>query len=128
MLKNFGYDGVYRNQNLSVSVLLENPLDYNLEIAKLIFSVTIRDKKKGVVPHLEDFTFYLMDEKNHIYNMQKEAGLQVNIKTTAEDNESVRKPDTLISTDFNPKFLFENLRIVFYYEPDQKFYIMELTH
>lgn len=69
-----------------------------------------------------------MDEKNHIYNMRKEAGLQVNIETAVEDDESVHKPDTLISTDFNPKFLFENLRIVFYYEPDQKFYIMELTH
>jgi hypothetical protein len=31
MLKSFGYDVAYRDENMSVSVMLENPQDYGLE-------------------------------------------------------------------------------------------------
>ena len=44
MLKNFGYDGAYYDENISVSVLLENPLEHDLEAATLVFSVTVKAK------------------------------------------------------------------------------------
>lgn len=125
MLKNFGYDGVYYNQDIAVSVLLENPSDYDLEAATLVFSVTIRDKRNGTANlHLEDFSFYIMDEQNHIYNTKKAAGLQSSVK----DNEPVRNPDILILTEFRPEFLFQDLRIAFYYEPYRQFHLIELRH
>lgn len=129
MLKNLGYDGAYHDQNLSVSVLLENPLDFGLEPVTLVFSVTVKGKQDCAVNlNIEDFTFYIMDEQNRIYNMQKATGLQPNIETADRDDEPIRKPDALIFADFNPIFLFENLRIAFYYAPDRKFYITELKH
>ena len=125
MLKNFGYDGVYYNQDITVSVLLENPSDYDLEAATLVFSVTIKDKRSGTANlHLEDFSFYIMDEQNHIYNTKKAVGLQSSVK----DNEPVRNPDILLLAEFRPEFLFQDLRIAFYYEPSQQFHIIELKH
>lgn len=125
MLKNFGYDGVYYNQDITVSVLLENPSDYDLEATTLVFSVTIKDKRSGTTNlHLEDFSFYIMDEQNYIYNTKKAIGLQ----SSVNDNEPVRNPDILILTEFRPEFLFQDLRIAFYYEPCQQFHIIELKH
>ena len=129
MLKNFGYDGTYRDRNISISVLLENPLDYDLEAATLVFSVTVKDKRNGAENlSFESCTFYIMDEQNRIYNTQKAPALQLAAGTAAEDDEPIRQPDCLIFTDFKPEFLFQNLRIAFYYTPCRQIHIIELKH
>jgi len=53
MLKNFGYDGTYNDENISVSVLLENPLKCGFEATELIFSVVLRTKIGS--PSLQDW-------------------------------------------------------------------------
>ena len=129
MLKNRGYGGIYHDQDISVSVLLENPLDCGLESASLVFSVIIRDKRTGSAKlRPEEFSFYLMDEHNLIYNTQKVFGQYPKIQEIPEDGEPVREPDCLIFTEFRPEFLFQDLRIVFYDGHHRQFHIIELRH
>lgn len=130
MLKNLGYGGAYHDPDLSVSVLLENPLDCGLEAATLVFSVTVRDKRKGMShPCLNHFSFYIMDEQNHVYNTEKMLGVRPNVQAAIEeDDEPVRTPDGLILAEFRQEFLFQDLRIAFYYEPYRQLHIIELRH
>ena len=44
MLKNLGYDGAYNDKNISVSILLENPLEHDLDAQMLAFSVKVKGK------------------------------------------------------------------------------------
>ena len=126
MLKNYGYDGAYRDGNISVSVLLENPLEYGFEASTLVFSVMFKaGNNEAAVPRLEDFTFSIMDEANRLYSTQSRPYLK---EITSEDDEPVRKPDGLIITDFNYDFLFQDLRIAFFYRPYGKTGIIELKH
>jgi len=118
MLKNKGYAGSYRNENISVGVLLENPAEHNLDAADLVFSVTLKDKDGGILPP-EDFTFYIMNESNQFYNTR----IVAHSNTTAETS-----ADILICTDFEFDFLFQDLRIVFYHTPYKHINIIELQH
>ena len=129
MLKNFGYDGAYRDENISVSVLLENPLEHGFEANTLIFSVTFKAMNSDTaVPRLEDFTFQIMDEANRLYNTQSMPYLKSEIEMNSEDDELVREPDGLIITNLNHEFLFQDLRIAFLYRPNGKTNIIELKH
>lgn len=133
MLKNFLYGGGYHDENVSVSMLLENPMECGFEEGNLVFSIHVRRENESSntsMMRLEDFTFYIMDENNRLYNTKNlpcplpcpDALLY------SSDNDELIRPDGLILTDFKPEFLFQNLRIVFYYQPYQKFKIIELSH
>lgn len=129
MLKNLGYYGTYRNQDISVSVLLENPLGYGIDPSKLVFSVMVKNKRQGAKPRsFESCTFYIMDEQNRIYNTDKPACAQSDAKAEEAEDEAARCPDGLILADFKPEFLFQNLRIVFFDEPGQQLHIIVLKH
>ena len=128
MLKNFGYGGAYRDENISVSVLLENPLDYGIEAAKLVFSVVLKDRNSDTSPRLEDFTFYIMDERNHLYNLQNTPCVNHDTEAAADGNDPVQRPDGLIMTDINHHFLFQDLRIAFNYRNRTGIRIIELKH
>lgn len=129
MLKNLGYDGAYHDPNISVNVLLENPLDYGLDAATLVFSVTIKDKRERADNlNIENFDFYIMDEQNRLYNAHRMPDLQPSAKAIPEDDEPVCQPDTLILTDLKYEFLFQDLRVAFYYRPDHQIKIIELRH
>jgi hypothetical protein len=128
MLKNFGYGGAYRDKNISVSVLLENPLDYGIDAAKLVFSVALKHKNGGTPPRFENFTFYIMDESNHSYNLQNTPCLNHDTEAAADDNDPVQRPDGLIITDINHAFLFQDLRIAFSYRNRTDIRIIELKH
>lgn len=129
MLKNMGYYGTYRNQNVSISVLLENPLHCGLEPSKLVFSVIVKDKQKQVqAPGFRECTFYIMDEQDRIYNAEKLLGVQPEMEAPAVEGEELHHPDGLIAADFRPEFLFQDLRIVAYCEAGQKFRVIPLRH
>lgn len=128
MLKNLGYDGAYHDENMSVSVLLENPLEYNLEASTLVFSIALRSKNGSKILRLEDFAFYVMDETNRLYNTQSTPYSKSTNGVIAEDDEPVRCSSGLLHTDFKYDFLFQDLRIAFYYRPDMKFSIIKLKH
>jgi len=127
MLKNFGYDGAYHDMSISVSVLLENPLEYGIDATKLVFSVVMRGINGGS-PKLEDFTFYVLDEADQLHSTQIIPFSNPDIETTLEDDEPVRRPNGLIFTDFKHYFLFQNLRIAFYYRPYRRSNTIELKH
>ena len=129
MLKNLGYGGVYHDENISVNVLLENPTDYCLETTSLVFSVTLRAKSGGALtPKPEDLMFYVMDESDRLYNVQVVSNPIVPASIDQDDDEPIRQPDALIHTDFKQEFLFQDMRIAFYYRPYAKISIIELRH
>lgn len=127
MLKNLGYYGTYHDKRISISVLLENPQDYSFDPTELLFSVTVRDKQSdtGSPLSMEDFSFYIMDEQHCIYNTKAVLDVQPYLRAAADD-ESFRRPNGLIFTDFRAEFLFQDLRVVAYCKPSLQFYIIEL--
>ena len=127
MLKHLKFSGLFNDENLSVSVTLENPADYGLASSLLVFSATI--KPKGHFTKLEELTFYIMDEADLMHNTWQMAVPDI----TAFSNESYEpeppyQPDGLLLTDFKHDFLFQDLRIAFYCRHYQTFGIIELNH
>lgn len=130
MLKNLGYAGVYHDERISVSVLLENPLDLRLQPAVLAFSVMLRTKNSipGIPAIPEDFTFYVIDEAHRMYNTTSTPYFNVDTKNDPFDVEPTRRPDMIIHTEFRHEFMFQDLCIAFYYRPEQKINIIRLQH
>ena len=126
MLKNLGYNGAYRDENISVSILLENPMEHGLEPTDLAFSVTLISKN-GEPPRMKDFAFYVMDETNRLHNT-KDAPYVKHAPEPYEDDEPVCCPNGLIHTDFTHDFLFQDLRIAFYYRPYMKISLIKMKH
>jgi hypothetical protein len=127
MLKNLGYAGAYRDENISIGVLLENPADFDLEASTLVFSITLTVKNDPPITP-EDFTFYIMDEADRLYNTKPIPLQKPGVKAIDEDGEPIRQPDMLICTDFRHEFLFQDLRIVFRYRPCANLCIVKLRH
>lgn len=98
----------------------------------------LRNKKVGAInPKPEDFTFYVMDEANCLYNVQCMPYLKRNIEAATyetetdaggDESEPARKPDGLIYIDFKFDFLFQDLRVAFYRQPEMKISIIGLKH
>ena len=127
MLKHLKFSGIFHDDNLSVHLTLENPLDYDLDVATMVFSVTVRAKNDtDFAPKLEDFTFYIMDEAGCMYDTQH---IPTPATTKAQESEeSEYLPDGLIVTDFKHHFLYQDLRIAFCYRLYQRTSIIELNH
>jgi len=123
VLKDLGYDGTYRDEKMSISVMLENPLKYGLEATELAFSIVLRAQNGS--PSIDDFAFYVMDESNRLYNTRIMPCPNPEVEPVPDD-EPIRQPDRLIVTDFNHEFLFQDLRIAFYYPLCRKINIIEL--
>ena len=126
MLKNYGYAGAYRNEDISVSILLENPLEHSLDVTELVFSVVMKGRT-GSASRIEDVTFYIMDEADQLHNTQRTPYSKV-VATDPDDDEPVRRPDGLIHTGFKHEFLFQDLRIAFYYRTYGQINIISLNH
>jgi hypothetical protein len=127
MLKLYGYDGVYRDDNITVSVLLENPREFNIKVDAIAFSVMMKDKNGDILPS-DDFTFYVTDEANIMYNTRQAPYLIPDTDAYGDDDEPVSHPHILIYTDFRPEFLFQDIRVAFYYCPIKKIRIIDLEH
>ena len=123
MLKRHSYDGFYRDENISISILLENPTAHDLETNELVFSVTLKARKRGIC-ELNDFTFYVMDEANCLHNTQ----IIPYSKNSIKNSEPTLLSSKLIRTRFRSYFLFQDLRIAFYYPPYQNIAIINLKH
>jgi hypothetical protein len=129
MLKKYGYAGNYHDEDISVGILLENPLDIGLEADTLVFSVTLRGKSNTVnAPRLEDFNFYLMDEDNNLYNAPITLYTDLTAAAVSSNDEPPRRPDGLIKVGFKHEFLFQDLRIVFYYRPYARLNVIKMKH
>ena len=116
MLKHLRFSGILHDENMSVEVTLENSTDYGFETATLLFSVTVKSKNSdGITSKLEDFTFYIMDEANNLYEAQSMPAPAV--ETDPDDDEQIQRPDGLIHSDFKHDFLWQDIRIAFNYLP-----------
>ena len=123
MLKHIKFSGIFHDDNLSVHVTLENPLDYGLEVTTLVFSVTVKAKSNTDVV-MGDFAFFIIDEAGCMYDAK-----YVSTPTITTDiDEPEQQPDGLILTDFKHEFLYQDLRIAFKYRPYQSISIIELNY
>jgi hypothetical protein len=112
MLKDLAYQGVYRNEDMEISVMMVNPLEHNLTADMLVFNVTINSGHGDTVIWPPDnFTFYLMDEASMIYNLKPVPYLITDVET-GDGNEPLYRYG-LIYTAFKPEFLFQDLRVAF---------------
>ena len=127
MLKHLKFSGSFRDENLSVSVTLENPADYGFEAATLLLSVAVKGKNSnGITPKMENLEFYVMDEANRLYYAKSIPITAVKLNQGAD--EPVYQPDGLIHTYFKHDFLFQDMRIAFDYWPYRRISIIELSH
>ena len=127
MLKHIKFSGIFHDENLSVHVTLENPADYGYEATTLLFSVTVRGKNSnGINPKLEDFTFYVMDEADCLYETLNITA--PNVEVDPGDGEPMQNPDGLIRADFKHEFLFQDMRIAFNHRLYREIRIIELNH
>ena len=124
MLKNLRFSGMYHDENLLVDIMLENPADYGIEASSLVLSVAVKGKN-GDTPKMEDFDFHVMDETDSHYSTMS---VPVPSNISNSDDEPVICPDWLIVTEFKHEFLFQDLRIAFYYQPYQKISIIGFRH
>ena len=128
MLKNYGYSCLYRAKGADISVLLENPLTYDLSPDTLVFSVTLESEHSDKsVLGLEDIKFYLMDESGRIYNTQVIPGAKV-VLASDVDKEEAPRHDGLMCVEFRPDFLFQDLRLVFHVKASSEIAIIQLMH
>ena len=127
MLKHLKFSGVFTDDELFFSITLENPTDFGFEPTIFLFSIVVRGKNSdNYSPKLEDFTIYIMDEANCMYNT-RHVEMPANIPCPLME-ECTDLPNGLISGEFSPDFLFQDLRIAFYCQHYQKVNIVELRH
>jgi len=124
MLKNLTYSGIYIDYNISVHITLENPALYGFEPSSLLFNLSFKSKNDTNTPKLKDFTFYIMDEANRLYNTYTTTVPDIDIP----NSEPGCKPDGQIHAAFHPHFLFQDLRIALYYQPYRTIHIFDLSH
>jgi hypothetical protein len=109
MLKGIIFSGKYCDEYLTVSVTSEEPLSHGLDSGTLSFSFTIKESVNTDAPRTDDFTFYLMDEADRLYNTRLERVIPAD--TLSRD---AREPNPLILAEFKPDFLYQDLRVAFY--------------
>jgi hypothetical protein len=127
MLKNLGYDGAYRDETITVNVLLENPLEHSLDESMLVFGVTMRNKIDST-HHLQwaELIFYVMEENDCLHNTENMQSLHPDAATESACDKPIPPPDRLIRTAFRPEFLFQDLRVAFYNRRTERLHIIKL--
>lgn len=118
MLKDLVYAGTYRDKDISVIVILQSPLDYGLNANTMAFEVMVAAKSDSTVaPLLKDFTFYIIDEANLFYNVRNATYSSLRVDMIINPEESPHTQKRLILTEFMPEFLYQEMRVGFYYKP-----------
>lgn len=142
MLKHIKFSGIFHDDTMYVNVTMENPTEYGLEPTSLLFSLSVKAKSSNGstdqfhVPKLSDFTFYIMDESNNMYNTKRisiptanETQITENQATIIQaNNEEKYQNNGMMLADFKHTFLYQDLRVAFYYEPYKKIMIINLEH
>lgn len=129
MLKNIGYEGNYRDENIAISVTLENPLNCGLDAKDLVFGVVVKGKQNHfAVPHIGDFKFCIMDEHDLLHNALFTPNSTENINSSTDNAETALILSGFIHTDLQPAFLFHDLRVSFYYRKYGRMEIIALEN
>ena len=128
MLDKLGFSGEYRDRDISVDIMLENPLEYGIDAGNLLFSIKISQRSADApILRINEFSFYIMDKYNRMYNVQdalvpteKEAAIVLDCSISAINGH--------IQTKLRPIFLYHDIRIAFYYQLYNRIEIITLTH
>ena len=130
MLKNMSYEGTYRDEDITISVVLENPLDCSLNVNTLAFCVFVESNHDdNAATDMDDFVFYVMDDNYHLYNMQfvpYTNSRPTTLPYEPEDDEPITIPSGVIYTELRPEFIFHDLRVAFYYRRYDRMEIIKL--
>jgi len=130
MLKNMSYEGTYRDEDITISTVLENPLDCSLNANTLAFCVFVESNHDdNAAPDMDDFVFYVMDDNYHLYNMQfvpYTNSRPTTLPYEPEDDEPITIPSGVIYTELRPEFIFHDLRVAFYYRRYDRMEIIKL--
>ena len=122
MLKHLKFSSIFHDDDLSVNVTLENPLDHGFTAEYLLFSMAVKTKNGNGNPlGMENFTVYIMDEANYMYNTQ-------HTTLAGPNDEPEPKLEWMVFTEFKRDFMFQDLRIAVYYHPYQSISIINLNH
>ena len=128
MLKDFAYQGAYRNKDMDISFMLENPLVHDITADTLVFKVIIKTRDGDIdAPSLDRFSFYLMDEAATIHKFELVPCWGANAATIKGDDEP-QCSCCLIYTGLRPEFLFQDLRIVLYERQYNKLELVRLEY
>jgi hypothetical protein len=123
MFEDINYGGLYEDNNISVSITLIDPIQYDLEANRLTFQINISSINDDDL-HEEDFTFYLMTDNNRIQNT---AFILQKLDKSKDDTE----PNYIqgyIHTDFNFDYIFQSLRIALFFQPFGYIMLIPLRH
>ena len=118
MLKNSGYSGAYRDDDITVDVIMENPLNHGLNADTLAFGVMVKPANNSTVsPRLDDVAFYIMDEANNLYNTRTAVWKRSDAETDdPDDDKSAHTLRQLIYAALKPEWLYQDMRVAFHYK------------
>lgn len=111
MLNNYNYDGFYRDNNFMVSVTLTNPNEIDINNYMLTFDVLLKSENNI---NLANFSFYIIDCNNNMHNM------------VMLNNNCGKYNQAIVHTKLQPIFLYNDIRIAFYYKPYNKLLIIDM--
>ena len=123
MLEDIDYGGSYRDDSITVTVTLEDPERHGIDAGRLAFMVTASMYNGDAFPG-ECLVFYLMSDSNFISNTEFipiEASKHI-------ATEARRSLNGLIHMELHHGYLFQSLRVAFYYLPYNRIEIIQLKH
>jgi hypothetical protein len=128
LLKKFNYLGVRRDSEMTIDVVMRNPLEFGLDSTTLVLDILVKPKLLGTYTlPFDDFRFYLMDENDDLYNTRSKTHADLGVVADTEHIEdSSRISRGLILTELKHEYLYQDMRLLFYYEPNKKFGIIKL--
>ena len=121
MIEDIFYGGTYRDDNIVVTVTLEDPASLGISASKLVFTVAATKTDGEAFPE-DSCVFYLMQDNNSIQNtgfIPLESSRNVGSGATCH-------MEGIISTEFRHEYLFQCLRVAFYYLPYDRIEIIQL--
>ena len=117
MIKDLTFGGNYKDENISMEVMLVNPTEHNYGNNTLTFEVRIITK--GVAIDFSEWNFYIMDDQHNIYNAAD---------VTKLPNDGISTIVVLVGYHFRPEYLYNDIRLGFLYAPYNCIQFIEVSH
>ena len=117
MIKDLTFGGSYKDENISMDAMLVNPAEHGYGNDTLTFEVRIT--MKGATTDVDDWSFYIIDGQQNIYNAADVAELP---------SDGISTIAVIVAYHFRPEYLYNDIRLGFYYEPYNCIQFIEINH
>jgi hypothetical protein len=117
MIKNLTFGGRYSDEIIIMEAMLVSPAKNGYSNNTLIFEVHIITK--GRTTDLSEWNFYIMDNQHKIHNAAD---------VTELPKDGISAISALVAYDFRVEYLYNDIRLGFYYEPHNGIYFVEINH